>query len=381
MLARTASARRSSRRPETSLIRCAPASSAAAATSGFQVSTETVTPGGQSGSTTATTRAISSAASVTGVWVTPDSPPTSMRSAPAATSASPCSTCAAAPRRPTASENESGLALTIPMSSGRPGLRLQPPVRGRGAAGSPRVVQEQVVVGPVHVAQAQSGGGSSAAPVSEVGPSPATSSGASVSSRSSTRSSASSARSTPGPPSQATDRTPRAACRCSSAARRPPSCDVELGLDRAAGISTVLLGVELLRARRARRTPARPRGTRPRRLRVATTGWAGRPAASRAARWSASSRFAYFSAASVPVPARTQSAAARRPRSSARSSGCPSLPERSSTVARPSIEATMTPTTRGQAGPPAPLEPERRDGRLGGDAPRVPRAALASRRG
>ena len=108
--------------PLTSLMIAAPASTAARATSGFHVSTETVTPAATSRSTSGTTRPASTSAGVTSVYVTPDSPPTSMRSAPAATSASACSTWRSSVSRRTLSENESGPAFTMPITSGSPAL-------------------------------------------------------------------------------------------------------------------------------------------------------------------------------------------------------------------------------------------------------------------
>ena len=108
-----------------SLIIAAPASSAARATSRFHVSTETGTPSAASAATSGTTRAISTSGGVVAVYVTPDSPPTSMMSAPAATSCRACSSWASSVRSRTASEKESGPALTMPMSSGRPGTGVE----------------------------------------------------------------------------------------------------------------------------------------------------------------------------------------------------------------------------------------------------------------
>ena len=85
------------------------------------------TPSLASAETSASTRAISSSAETAGRSPRADSPPTSTMSAPAATSARP----ALQPHRdavssPRPSENESGVALRIPISSGR-APSVQPP--------------------------------------------------------------------------------------------------------------------------------------------------------------------------------------------------------------------------------------------------------------
>ena len=73
-----------------------------------------------------TTRSISSSAGTGGRLVTPDSPPMSMRSAPSASSERASSTRASSVWGRAPSEKESGVALTIPMSNGRP-ARLSSP--------------------------------------------------------------------------------------------------------------------------------------------------------------------------------------------------------------------------------------------------------------
>ena len=81
----------SSLRPLTSLIMCAPASSAARATGPRQVSTDTSAPAAAKRSITGTTRSISTSTSTASVSVRPDSPPTSTIAAPSSASSSPCS--------------------------------------------------------------------------------------------------------------------------------------------------------------------------------------------------------------------------------------------------------------------------------------------------
>jgi hypothetical protein len=84
------------------------------------VSTETTSLGvaARIPSTTGTTRAISSATATSGTPVMPDWPPTSMIVAPCSASSSANSTLASAVGWSPPSENESGVALTIPMSAG-----------------------------------------------------------------------------------------------------------------------------------------------------------------------------------------------------------------------------------------------------------------------
>ena len=77
--------------PEMSLMRVAPASTAASATAGFTVSTETLTCG-ERASITGTTRRSSSASPTGSAPGRLDSPPTSTRSAPSATMAMPWAT-------------------------------------------------------------------------------------------------------------------------------------------------------------------------------------------------------------------------------------------------------------------------------------------------
>src|SRR5438445_3842822 len=102
---------------DTSLRMLAPASTAAAATSGLRVSTETRTCGASS-RTTGTTRRSSSS---TGTGSAPGrvlSPPTSTMSAPSATRSRPCATAASKSSHRPPSEKESGVTFKTPMTSG-----------------------------------------------------------------------------------------------------------------------------------------------------------------------------------------------------------------------------------------------------------------------
>ena len=92
--ATTSRIRGSASPPETSLTSTAPASSAAAATSGRIVSTETATPSAASARITGTTRSSSSATSGRVAPGRVDSPPMSSRSAPSSRSAAPCAIAA-----------------------------------------------------------------------------------------------------------------------------------------------------------------------------------------------------------------------------------------------------------------------------------------------
>ena len=114
-----ASAISGSRRPLTSLIMAAPAASAAWATGAFQVSTETIRPSAASRSTRGTTRSISTSGGSGSALVTPDSPPTSIISAPCSVSSSARRSWAARSATSEPSENDSGDAFTIPIKSGR----------------------------------------------------------------------------------------------------------------------------------------------------------------------------------------------------------------------------------------------------------------------
>ena len=106
-----------------SLTRLAPAASAAAATSGLTVSTESrarpwVAPA--SASTTGTTRANSSASDTGVAPGREDSPPTSMMSAPSSTMARPRASAAATVACRPPSKNESGVTFSTPMTSVTP---------------------------------------------------------------------------------------------------------------------------------------------------------------------------------------------------------------------------------------------------------------------
>ena len=106
----------------------APAATAASATGSLYVSTDTSTSRASS-PTSAATRSISSDAGTAGRSPRADSPPTSMMSAPAAISARPRSSRAATSSSPRSSEKESGVALRMPISSGR-AAELEPPLTG-----------------------------------------------------------------------------------------------------------------------------------------------------------------------------------------------------------------------------------------------------------
>ena len=103
------SASSGSRSPLTSLTIAAPAAIAACATAGLYVSTDTTAPSSRvTRSISGTTRSISSSGATGGRFVTPDSPPMSMMSAPASSSDRASSTRSSSVRSPPASENESG---------------------------------------------------------------------------------------------------------------------------------------------------------------------------------------------------------------------------------------------------------------------------------
>ena len=200
----------------------------------------------------------------------------------------------------TASLNESGLALTMPMTSGRPGAQVEGAIAQDSGVQSrlQTVVEEEVVLRPVHVAQRQ-------ARRAGVSASPSRIAGAVAGRRPAARRSAagrrarprrSAARRSDGPPSQSTPRTPRGGQRL--AARRPASAR------RARSAAP----------RGRRRRPARRRRRRPpchhdRHARLAEQRrlvdrqlqpprhrhderMRGRPAATRRARWSSSSSVA-----------------------------------------------------------------------------------------
>ena len=118
-----------SSKPETSLRMCAPASSAARATPGWRVSTETSTPRATRASITGTTRAISSSCP-TGVKPgRVDSPPTSMRSAPSSSILSAQASASARESCAPPSLKESGVTLSTPMMRVRPKSSVRVPQR------------------------------------------------------------------------------------------------------------------------------------------------------------------------------------------------------------------------------------------------------------
>ena len=237
------------------------------------------------------------AAALGSLYVTPLSAPTSMRSAPSATSASAWRTCASTVVRRTVSENESGPALTIPMTSGRPGrssstrpgrarrVALTTPARSGGPGGRPRAGPP---VGP------SAAGGRSGSPVSDAGSSPATSSGASVSTRSSRQPSATRRRRSVGPPSHRTAATPSSACSrpSASASRSVPGAKRCTRTSAPRPATSPAASVKTwMRASGSANSPMST-GTSRSRDTVATSGWGARPAAARRARWGGSRRLA-----------------------------------------------------------------------------------------
>src|SRR6185437_12827819 len=107
-------------RPHTSLTMAAPASSAQAATSALIVSIDTGTPSATTGRSTGSSRCRSSA-SDTGIappYGRVDSAPISRMSAPSPARLSACAIAAFGSRNRPPSENESGVTLTTPITSG-----------------------------------------------------------------------------------------------------------------------------------------------------------------------------------------------------------------------------------------------------------------------
>src|SRR3954452_8626703 len=107
----------SKRKAATSFTTVAPDSSARLATSALVVSIEIWAPSGTSASITGITRRISSSAPTGRAPGRVDSPPMSRMSAPSAISSRPCAIAASASRKRPPSENESGVTLTMPMTS------------------------------------------------------------------------------------------------------------------------------------------------------------------------------------------------------------------------------------------------------------------------
>src|SRR5947207_5781658 len=109
----------SPRPPETSLTMVAPTANASAATLARVVSMLTGSPAAASSRTTGRTRAISVGASIRSAPGRVDSPPTSTMSAPSARMATPCATAASRSAYRPPSENESGVTLRTPITTGR----------------------------------------------------------------------------------------------------------------------------------------------------------------------------------------------------------------------------------------------------------------------
>ena len=129
----------SARPPETSLIMLAPASTAAAATAARVVSTVTRTPAATRSRITGTTRAVSVAASTRSAPGRVDSPPTSTRSAPRWCRSMPWATAWSRSSQRPPSENESGVTLSTPITTHRPGSGNRCERGGSEPAGTPTV--------------------------------------------------------------------------------------------------------------------------------------------------------------------------------------------------------------------------------------------------
>src|SRR5579884_2526769 len=127
--------------PDMSLMRVAPASTAARATAGFTVSIDTRTRGARA-ATTGTTRRSSSSWGTGSAPGRLDSPPTSTTSAPSSAISSPRATAASASNHSPPSENESGVTFSTPMTRGR--MRARVPV----ATGRSVTVDELDRLGP-----------------------------------------------------------------------------------------------------------------------------------------------------------------------------------------------------------------------------------------
>src|SRR5579872_71034 len=127
-----ASAATGHRAAEMSLTSVAPASMAASATAGFTVSTDTRTWGARP-ATTGTTRRSSSSSGTGPAPGRLDSPPTSTTSAPSRTMSRPWARASSTSKKRPPSENESGVTLSTPMTSGRTAVGYGPP-RGASAA-------------------------------------------------------------------------------------------------------------------------------------------------------------------------------------------------------------------------------------------------------
>ncbi len=103
----------------TSFSSDAPAATAARATAGLRVSMDTRAPASANASTTGTTRRSSSSSDTGMAPGRVDSPPTSSQSAPSASRARPWAMAAAGSPNWPPSENESGVTLMTPITSGR----------------------------------------------------------------------------------------------------------------------------------------------------------------------------------------------------------------------------------------------------------------------
>src|SRR5438445_5898623 len=112
-----------------SLIIAAPAPIAARITSGFVVSTEMGTGQARSPSSTGINRDSSCSADTLPAPGRLDSAPTSTRSAPSSTSRCACAIAAPGSRLRPPSENESGVTLTTPATSGRSSISRNLPQR------------------------------------------------------------------------------------------------------------------------------------------------------------------------------------------------------------------------------------------------------------
>ena len=106
----------SSRPPDTSLMICAPCSSAADATEARVVSMDSMAPSGTNASTAPSTRDFSSSSLTRLAPGRVDSAPMSMMSAPSFIIASPCALAFAGSSHKPPSENESSVMLSTPIT-------------------------------------------------------------------------------------------------------------------------------------------------------------------------------------------------------------------------------------------------------------------------
>src|SRR6266581_5801350 len=131
-----------------SLIIAAPAPIAARITSGFVVSTEMGTGQARSPSSTGINRDSSCSADTLAAPGRLDSAPISTRSAPSSTSRCACAIAAPASRVRPPSENESGVTLTTPATSGRSSISWNLPQRRLRAVTAAGMKRPEAGFGP-----------------------------------------------------------------------------------------------------------------------------------------------------------------------------------------------------------------------------------------